>query len=178
MRTPRMTMLRLASLVCGLALVAGCQRENEAEPLTLTGRIFVFNYRVAQASYLVTLARNAPLPEGSFAEASFENPAGGAPIVTRTKIFPFWDKISLTSPPVHCVVKDRPYAVSIRILDGQNRLVQQIETSITSTLDQSVLPAKPLVVGPLYTPNPAVLHADGSTDYAAENGCPAPVTKG
>ncbi|UJW76816.1 hypothetical protein IM739_09730 [Rhizobium sp. SL42] len=168
----------LALLFGGLALLASCQRETEAEPLTLTGRVFVFNYRIAQASYLVTLARNAPLPEGSLAETIFENPAGGAPITTRTKIFPFWDKISLDSPPVHCVVKDRPYAVTIRILDGQNRLIQQIDTSIASTLDQSVLPAKPLVVGPLYTPNPDVFKADGSTDYAAETGCPETASKG
>lgn len=178
MKASRTTMMGLVLLLGGLALLTGCQRENEAEPLTLTGRVFVFNYRVAQASYLVTLARNSPLPEGSLAEASFENPAGGATIVTRSKIFPLWEKISLASPPVHCVVKDRPYKVMIRILDSQNQLIQQIETSITSTLDQSVLPAKPLVVGPLYTPNPEVFRADGSTDYAPETGCPEPSAKG
>jgi hypothetical protein len=159
-------------VACAMTALAGCQRENEAKPLRVTGHVFVFNYRVAQASYLVTLAKDAPLPEESHAEVSFENPAGGAPLVTRSKIFPFWNKVSLESPPVHCVVKDRPYAVSIRILDGSNQLIQQIETSVTSTLDQSVLPAKPLVLGPVYTPNPEVFRPDGSADYGADTACP------
>ncbi|MET0173808.1 MAG: hypothetical protein ABW206_15545, partial [Agrobacterium vaccinii] len=52
-------------------------------------------------------------------------------------------------------------------------VMQTIETSITSDTDQSMLPAKPLVVGPLYTPNPEVFKADGSTDMAPVSGCPA-----
>lgn len=160
------------ALLLGLSLLTGCQRENTGEPLKLSGKVFIFNYRVAQATYVVTLARNGPLPEPSFAEANFENPAGGAPIVTRTKIFPFWDKVSLESPPVHCVVKDRPYAISIRILDGSENVLQSIETTLTSSLDQTVLPGKPLVVGPVYTPNPEVYGADGKADYAQEATCP------
>lgn len=162
-----------AILLLGLCATTGCQREDLDEPLKLSGKVFIFNYRVAQATYVVTLGRNGPLPEPSFVEASFENPAGGAPFVTRTKIFPFWEKVSLESPPVHCVVKDRPYAISIRVLDGNDALLQSIETTLTSSLDQSVLPGKPLVVGPVYTPNPEVYGADGTVDYSQETSCPA-----
>ena len=161
-----------AALAIGLFSMTGCQREDLDEPLKLSGKVFIFNYRVAQATYVVTLARNGPLPEPSFAEASFENPAGGAPIVTRTKIFPFWDKVSLESPPVHCVAKDRPYAISIRILDASENVLQRIDTTLTSSLDQTVLPGKPLVVGPVYTPNPEVYGADGKMNYAQEATCP------
>ena len=161
------------ALFLGLASLAGCQREDLDEPLKLSGKLFIFNYRVAQATYVVTLARNGPLPEPSFVEATFENPAGGTAIVTRTKIFAFWEKVSLESPPVHCVVKDRPYAISIRILDGSGTVLQTIETTLTSSLDQTIMPGKALVVGPVYTPNPEVYGADGKVDYAKEQTCPA-----
>ncbi|CAH0340231.1 hypothetical protein [Rhizobium sp. CECT 9324] len=178
MKTVEKASVSLALLMATVTALSGCQRDVDDEPLKVSGHVFVFNYRVARSTYLVTLAKEAPLPNDSFVEARFENPAGGAPLVTRSKIFPLWDKVSLESPPVHCVVKDRPYAVSIRILDGQNTLIQQIETTVTSTLDQSVLPTKPLVVGPVYTPNPEVYRPDGSADYGAETGCPGTASKG
>lgn len=161
------------ALLFGLLFLSGCQREDVGEPLKLSGKVFIFNYRVAQATYVVTLARNGPLPDPSFVETRFENPAGGAPLVTRSKIFPFWEKVSLESPPVHCVVKDRPYAISIRILDGSNKVLQTIETTLTSSLDQTIMPGKALLVGPVYTPNPEVYGADGTADYAQEETCPA-----
>lgn len=163
----------VTALLLALAFLVGCQREDIGEPLKLSGKIFIFNYRVAQATYVVTLARNGPLPEPSFVEASFENPAGGAALVTRSRIFPFWEKVSLESPPVHCVVKDRPYAISIRILDGSDTVLQTIETTLTSSLDQAVMPGKPLVVGPVYMPNPEVFEPGGQTDYARPAACPA-----
>jgi hypothetical protein len=162
-----------AALLMGLVSLSGCQREDTKEPLKVSGKVFIFNYRVAQATYVVTLARNGPLPDPSFVETTFENPAGGAPLVTRSKIFPFWEKVSLESPPVHCVAKGKAYAVGIRILDGEGKVIQTIETSLTSTLDQSIMPGKPLVIGPVYTPNPEVYAPDGKTDYAQEATCPA-----
>ena len=92
--------------------------------------------------------------------------------MTRSKIFSFWDKVSLESPPVHCVVKDRPYAISIRILDGRDKVLQTIETTLTSSLDQTIMPGKALVVGPVYTPNPEVYRTDGAVDYAKDKTCP------
>lgn len=162
-----------AALLVGITSLSGCQREDTKEPLKVSGKVFIFNYRVAEATYVVTLARNGPLPDPSFVETTFENPAGGAPLVTRSKIFPFWEKVSLESPPVHCVAKGKTYAVDIRILDGEDKVIQTIRTSLTSTLDQSIMPGKPLVVGPVYTPNPEVYGADGKVDYAQEKTCPA-----
>jgi hypothetical protein len=162
-----------AALLVGITSLSGCQREDTKEPLKVSGKVFIFNYRVAEATYVVTLARNGPLPDPSFVETTFENPAGGPPLVTRSKIFPFWEKVSLESPPVHCVAKGKTYAVDIRILDGEDKVIQTIRTSLTSTLDQSIMPGKPLVVGPVYTPNPEVYGADGKVDYAQEKTCPA-----
>ncbi|MCL6706801.1 hypothetical protein M8R20_07310 [Pseudomonas sp. R2.Fl] len=160
------------ALFAGLISAAGCQREEEKGPFVLSGRIFVFNYRVARATYVVTLARKAPLPGEGVIETSFENPAGGAPLVTRTKVSPAATGVALESPAVHCIVKGRPYTVTIRVLGADDKPIQTIETSVTSSLDQTVLPAKPLVVGPLYTPNPEVFPGDGTADYSPDATCP------
>lgn len=160
-----------AALLSAMLALTACQRESDTLA-EVSGHIFVFNYRVAIATYLVTLNKKAPLPEGAVAIAEFENPAGGAPLVVNEKIFPAWDKISLQSPPVHCVKKDKPYAVTIRLVDATGKALQSLKTTVTSDVDQSIMPGKPLVVGPLYTRNPEVFKADGSVDYHSDETCP------
>ncbi|WP_423228363.1 hypothetical protein [Rhizobium tumorigenes] len=160
------------AVTMALLAVGGCQRQDADGPTELNGRHFIFNYRVSTATYLVNLALKADIPEGSFAIAEFENPMGGDPLVVREKIFPLWDKITLQSPPVHCVRKDRPYAVNIRLVDGDDKTFQTIKTQVTSDVDQSILTAKPLVVGPGYTVNPDLVRPDGSIDFSPEK-CPA-----
>ncbi len=44
--------------------------------------------------------------------------------------------------------------MSIRIEGADGAVLQKIDTTMMSTEDQSILPDRPLVVGPLYTPNP------------------------
>ncbi|MBB6483308.1 hypothetical protein [Rhizobium lusitanum] len=173
-----MTMRRImltaigAGAIAGLAL-SGCQRKDDQGPTELTGRIFVFNYRVASATYMITLKKIAPIPDGTTAVAEFENPAGGDPLVIHEKIYSFWDKITLESPDLRCVRKDRPYSVSIKLVDASDKTLQTIKTEVKSDLDQTVLPTKPLVVGPAYTANPDVFKGDGSTDYGKDAACPA-----
>ena len=86
---------------------------------------------------------------------------------------PFWDKITLESPDLRCVRKDRPYSVSIKLVDASDKTIQTIKTQVKSDLDQTVLPTRPLVVGPVYTKNPDVFKADGSIDYGHDDACPA-----
>jgi len=162
----------LTATIAGLAL-AGCQRKDDDGPTQLSGRLFIFNYRVATASYMITLKKIAPIPDGTTAVAEFENPAGGDPLVVRQKIFSFWDKITLESPDLRCVRKDRPYSVSIKLVDASDKTIQTIKTEVKSDLDQTVLPTKPLVVGPVYTANPDVFKSDGSADYGHDTACPA-----
>ncbi|MGQ8632389.1 hypothetical protein ACUTJJ_13035 [Agrobacterium sp. DKPNP3] len=164
--------LPLLAIVALLSLT-GCQRDEPREVAKLSGRMFVFNYRVAVATYLVTLQRIAPIRDGSTVEAAFENPRGGPDLIINDKIFPTDDRITVQSPPVECVKQDRPYKVSIRIKAPEGDILQTIQTTIRSDTDQSALPAKPLVVGPLYTPNPEVFKSDGSTDMRPVQGCPA-----
>lgn len=155
-----------------LITLAACQRDTaDQDVVELSGKIFVFNYRVARATYLVTLRRLAPLPEGGVAEASFEDPRGGPPLTVEQELFPAMEKIVLESPAIHCVKKGKPYSVTIRLLDQKGDELQIIKTTIASNVDQDVLPAKPLSLGPAYDRNPEVFRPNGSTDFSPES-CP------
>lgn len=137
-------------------LLAACQRETGPDPLKLTGKMFVFNYRLAYATYMVTLEQTEPLPEGSIVKAEFENPAAGAALTLERKIFPNLARVVLESPDVTCVKRNQPYKVAISLLGPDGDTLQVLETQVTSNLDQSILPEKALVVGPAYDKNPEV----------------------
>ncbi|WP_411035224.1 hypothetical protein [Shinella sp. BYT-45] len=167
-------MRKLLSVLLPLALLlSACQREAGPDPLKLTGKRFVFNYRLAYATYLVTLEQAEPLPEGSVVKAAFEDPAGGAPLTLERKIFPALPRVVLESPDVTCVKKGRPYKVEIAVVGPDGSRLQSLETEVTSSLDQSVLPEKALVVGPGYEKNPEVFK-DGKAPARFETAkCPA-----
>ena len=150
-------MKRLLPILLALTLpLAACQRETGPDPLKLTGKMFVFNYRLAYATYLVTLEQTQPLPEGSVVKAEFENPAGGTPLTLERKIFPNLPRVVLESPDITCVKKNQPYRVTVSVVGPDGAQLQALETEVTSNVDQSVLPAKALVVGPGYDKNPEV----------------------
>ncbi|MDP9570507.1 UNVERIFIED_ORG: hypothetical protein J2W66_000967 [Agrobacterium larrymoorei] len=165
--------MRWLTLPIILLALAGCQREEQRDVAKISGRMFVFNYRVAVATYLVTLQTQVPIEEGSVIEAEFENPRGGEALTVSEQLFPKNSKIVLQSPPVECVRQDRPYKVTIRLRAPDGHVMQTLETKVTSDTDQSLLPAKPLVVGPLYSPNPEVFRSDGTTDMKPVQNCPA-----
>jgi hypothetical protein len=165
---PPMATIKISRAFFALALAAmlgaaGCRDTGEeGEYFEISGKLFVFNYRVATATYLVTLNPLQPMREGQTVVATFQDPAGGEPIVVRQKVWPKLDKTTIESPPLRCVAKDKPYSVSIAIEEDGGKVVQKLATTITSNLDQTVLPDRPLVVGPLYTPNPDLAgHPDG-----------------
>jgi hypothetical protein len=54
------------------------------------------------------------------------------------------------------VKKGVPYKVAIRVVGPDGAVLQSLETRVTSNVDQSILPAKALVVGPGYDKNPEV----------------------
>ena len=96
--------------------------------------------------------------------------------MVRKKIWPNMAKTTIESPPLRCVVKDRPYKVSIEIEGPDGAVRQTIETTMASSEDQSILPDRPLVVGPLYTPNPELAgHPDGKLPYPDQPPCPPTV---
>ena len=52
--------------------------------------------------------------------------------------------------------KGRPYKVTVAVVGPDGSALQSLETEVTSNVDQSILPAKALVVGPGYDRNPEV----------------------
>ncbi len=161
----------LATLAIALA-AAACQRESGPDPLKLTGKMFVFNYRLAYATYMVTLTKAEAVPDGSIVVARFENPAGGDALTLERKLFPKLEKVVLESPDVTCVKKDRAYTVSIEVKGPEGQSLQKLETTVVSDVDQDILPAKPLVEGPAYDKNPAVFSGGKAPAHFETAKCP------
>jgi hypothetical protein len=146
-------MKHLGLFACVMVMLAACSDETRQSYLSLSGRLFIFNPRVASATYVVTLAVNKTLPEGSRVIATFDNPAGGAPLLVNQKIISAQQKISLESPNLTCIKKGRRYAFQVILQDAAGKELQRVDSSIESTLDQSIMPDAPLVEGPAYDPN-------------------------
>ena len=170
----RLLFAGVGALLAATAL-GGCRDEGgEGQYFALSGKLFEFNYRLATATYVVTLNPLQPMDGTQTAVGTFENPAGGDPIVVRQKVWPKLTHVTLESPPLTCVVKGKPYAVAIAIEGADGKVVQKLETTITSTLDQSVLPDRPLVVGPVYELNKDLAgHPDGRLPNEPKPECPA-----
>ncbi|MBX3598033.1 MAG: hypothetical protein KF874_10740 [Rhizobiaceae bacterium] len=163
-----------AVAVAAIAALAGCRDSGPADNYALDGRLVVFNYRVATARFLVNLKHLRTPSAGETAIARFEDPSGGAPIELREKIWATSPKTTFTTPPLRCIVKDRPYRVEIQIVNGDGEVIQNLETSVVSSQDQTRFPDKPLVVGPFYTRNPEMKNRSAEDlAKAAREGCPS-----
>ena len=150
-----MKRMLFAGLALALASLAGCSSEDDKSPyLELRGGGFLFNYRIAEATGSLVVGPLRTLPANSVIEVNFENPAGGPAIVLCKPVDPDDSKFDFNTPPLTGIVKDKPYQVTIRLLDKDGKELQRIDKPFKSSLDQSILPEKPLVVGPVYTPNP------------------------
>lgn len=164
----------IALALAGASMSSCRESGGNGEYFAVSGKLFIFNYRLAIATYVVTLKPLRPMDGAQTVVGSFEDPQGGAPIVVRQKVWPKLDKVTLESPPLLCVRKGMPYALTIRVEDASGAVAQTLETTITSSEDQSILPDKPLVVGPVYTPNPELAdHPDGRLPAAERPVCPA-----
>jgi hypothetical protein len=162
------------AVVLSAALALGaCRDSGQGALYEISGRLFEFNYRLGIATYVITLHPLRQVGEGNVAVVDFEDPAGGDPLVVTQKIWPKLPHVTLTSPPLNCVVKDRPYAVAIHIEDQEGTVLQELKTTLVSTQDQSDLPDVPLVTGSKYVLNPALAqHPDGKLPDAPKADCP------
>ena len=149
-----MTVLRSFCLVLGLSLVAACSSEETGPYLEIQGGGFVFNYRIAEATAGVVAFPKRTLPDGGKIEATFENPAGGAPLVMTEPVVKDKKKYDFTTPPLSGVKAKTDYLMTIRLVDAGGKEIEKIEKALVSEIDQTVLPEKPLTVGPGYTKNP------------------------
>lgn len=164
----------LGAAVLSTVVALGACRDSGKDALyEISGRLFEFNYRLARATYVITLNPLRPVGEGKVAVVDFENPAGGGPLVVTQKIWPKLAHVTLTSPPLTCVVKNRPYAVAIHIKDKDGVTLQELKTTLVSSQDQSDLPDAPLVTGSRYVLNPALAgHPDGRLADRPKPVCP------
>ncbi|CAH2394896.1 hypothetical protein [Mesorhizobium escarrei] len=165
----------VGAMLAAAATLGACRdtgKDGEGRLFEISGKLVVFNYRLARATFVVTLRPLQPMGEGQVAVASFQNPAGGEPLIVEQKVWPKLGKVSLESPALSCVARDRPYAISISIKDIHGAILQKIDTTLMSTQDQSVLPDRPLVIDQLYTPNPELAgHPDGKRPGAPRHDC-------
>ena len=166
--------LMLAMVLAASAALGACRESGKEALFEISGRLVVFNYREAMVTYLVTLNPLKPIEEGQSIVTTMDNPAGGKPLVFSQKLFPGHTKVTVESPPLECVVKDRPYKVAIRVQDKDGNLLQAIDTTMVSAQDEDMLPDRKLVVGPGYDPNPELKgHPDGKLPGGRGVACPA-----
>ncbi|WP_426231822.1 hypothetical protein [Pararhizobium sp. DWP3-4] len=161
-----------ATLLAVMAVLPACQRETGPDPLQLTGKMFIFNYRLAYATYMITLTKTEQVADGSTVVATFEDPSGGPPLTLDRKLFPTLDKIVLESPDVTCVKRQKPYAVTIEVKGPDGTILQTLKTSVISNLDQDIMPAEALVVGPAYDKNPDVFKNGKAPEHFRTAKCP------
>jgi hypothetical protein len=137
-------------LLTAILLAAGCV--DRSRYLELAGGGFIFNYRNAVATYGVVLLPRRDPPPGSTIEATFENPAGGDPIVI-SRPARGGGRIELQTPPLQGIEKDRPYHVVVTLKSADGEELLRLERDYSSDVDQAVLPQRPLAIGPGYQRN-------------------------
>lgn len=149
--------LRAIALLASVAL-ASCDigRDPNAPYLAFAGGGFIFNYRLAEAHYGFIAAVKRPLPDGALVRASFENPAGGPPLVVEHPVESGWLQYSFHSPTVRGIVAGRAYRVELSVVDrASGRALATYQRTFTSQADQAALPERAPVTGPGYHSAPA-----------------------
>ncbi len=139
-----------------LALGLATREDIASKPyLKIAGSGFIFNYRVADAFYGFTAVVQKPVKAYSQIEASFENPAGGPPIKVNQVVTPRTARYGIRTPPLRGIEKDKPYKVSVRLLqNGDGAVLFDDSFTVASQMSDAVMPPEPLTIGPGYTQNP------------------------
>jgi hypothetical protein len=140
--------------LAAVAVLAACS--DKGPYLDISGGGFIFNYRLSEAYAGFIAAPLRTLPEHSRIEATFENPAGGTPIVVSKDVTPDRREYSFSTDPLHGIKADKDYDVTVRLVAADGKTIETINKKFHSDVDQSVLADKPLTIGPGYTRNPAL----------------------
>ena len=140
------------SLAFFLALAA-CGDDPSRPAVVIEGGGFIFNYRIAEVFYGVSVRPQRKLEPGSTIEAEFEDPAGGPPIRVEEKVTGQRLSYALRTPPVEGVRAGRDYHVIVRLKAPDGHELASTSRTLRSDLDQEMNPPAPLTVGPGYTPN-------------------------
>ncbi|MDF1608107.1 hypothetical protein PZ897_07970 [Hoeflea sp. YIM 152468] len=144
--------LVLVLLAIGLAF-----RDDPAEkpPIAIAGGGFIYNYREADVFYGFTAQVLKPLPIGCWLIAEFEDPGGGPALVVETRLHARSSRYGVRSPSLRGVKAGKPYRVSVRLYDyTRTDLIWSGQKVFASLIDDTVVPDRPLTIGPGYFPNP------------------------
>jgi hypothetical protein len=146
----------ITALAVALALAA-CE-ETTGDYVEVTGGGFLFNYRIAEATYGLVATARRTVPPGTRFVAAFENPADtlpdGPPLPVELISREGQKRFAINSPPVKNVIADRAYAVTLTLFTPEGALIETHETTYRSKIGSEVLPEKPLTIGPGYAKNP------------------------
>jgi len=157
-KLPQLTIaLSLAVAVGALAVFFHIaeQRRATTTKLAFAGGGFLYNYRIAETRYGLSMRVVHPVPIGTRLEVTFENPAGGDPFIVTRSLGTEPGLIGVESPALPDVATGRDYAVVIRLRDrATNEVLETHERRFRTNIDPSVMPKKPLTVGPGYHRNP------------------------
>ncbi|HSG95489.1 MAG TPA: hypothetical protein VLA28_08205 [Afifellaceae bacterium] len=158
---PRISQLSIAVL---LAVSIGAlaiffhfaeQRRATTTKLAFAGGGFLYNYRIAETRYGLSMRVVNPVPIRTLLEVTFENPAGGEPFVVTRSLGTEPGLVGVESPALPEVATGRDYAVVIRLRDRDtNAVLETHERKFRTNIDPSVMPKKPLTIGPGYHRNP------------------------
>jgi hypothetical protein len=151
---PKLRVLRYLSLGVALAFLAACSSEESGPYFEIGGGGFIFNYRIAEATAGVIVVPKRTLPEDGTLKATFQNPSGGEPLVMVQEVSPTKKRYDFDTPPLTGVKAKTDYVMTVQLLDAEGKEVFKAEKVLRSDLDQTVLPDKPLTVGPGYARNP------------------------
>jgi hypothetical protein len=144
---------RLALLAALVLTLTACE-ETTGDYVEITGGGFLFNYRVADATYGLVATARRTVPAGTVFEAAFENPEGGPPVTARLVSQDGQRRFALNSPPVRGIVKDKDYRATLILQTPEGKMIETHEQTYHAELGSDVLPDKPLTIGPGYTKNP------------------------
>ncbi len=62
--------------------------------------------------------------------------------------------------------------MAVSLFGPDAKKIQTVETTVISSLDQTILPKNSIVVGPAYDMNPKVFVKGGEADYSPDTDCP------
>ena len=131
------------------------QRRATTTKLVFAGGGFLYNYRIAETRYGLSMRVVHPVPIGTRLEVTFENPAGGDPFIVTRSLGSDTNLVGVESPALPDVARGRDYAVFIRLRDRDtNEVLETHERRFRTNIDPAVMPKKPLTIGPGYHRNP------------------------
>ena len=124
---------------------------GEKPYLRVLGGSFIFNYRVSDIYMGFTAVPEKPIPVGTMLVVTFENPSGDTPFVVTRQIGLPDRSISVRSPSMRGVRADIPYAVTLELRrTGTGEPFWKHAFSISSNIDDDIVPDEPTVIGPGY----------------------------